>query len=111
MTLSSRRLSRMNLAWLLSWARLLTLTLISTASGCGALKQARDEIIGVKPALERCFENRDHVTPAWIPIPHLACRGGTPRHPEKERTEKPSWPPDWLVSHRSTDPARAVMAR
>lgn len=77
-------------------ARLLTLTLFLAAGGCGLLKDARDEIVGVKPAIERCFDNRDHVTPAWIPIPHLACRGGRPREDRREKAPSRGWLPGWL---------------
>jgi hypothetical protein len=66
------------------------------ASGCSALRDMRDEIVGVRPALERCFGNRDHVTPAWLPIPHLACRGGTPRVPTSTPPGRSAWPTDWL---------------
>jgi len=77
-------------------ARCILLGSLLGTAGCGALREVRDEIIGVKPAVSRCFENRDHVTPAWIPIPHLACRGGTPRVPRPEKPERRPWPTDWL---------------
>lgn len=78
------------------WRRFVVLALIAATGGCGALKEARDEIIGVRPAIERCFENRDHVTPAWIPIPHLACRGGTKRADRPEAPPSQRWLPAWL---------------
>jgi hypothetical protein len=76
--------------WLLGGALVLGL------GGCGTLREVRDEIVGVKPAVERCLGNTDHVTPAWLPIPHLACRGGTPRVPAATPTDGRGWVTRWL---------------
>ena len=52
--------------------RVLLLVVALAVSGCG-IRSVHD-VVGVRPALERCAERGENPEPVRMLMPHLACR-------------------------------------